>query len=87
MKLCCCNLKFNRKFYPFIFGLILSILSWSLRADLIIGILLGLLQATVFKNWNDFLQMKHYEFLNNVFCKIGLSSFKNWIQLNPSRLT
>lgn len=53
---------------------------------MIIGIILGLLQSTVFKNFGDLLQVGHYQTINNILTKIGLSSFKSWVPIRASHL-
>lgn len=60
MKLCCFNVQFNRRFYPLMFGIIITLYNWQIRADIVVGVVLGLLQATVFSRIGDWLQMKHY---------------------------
>ena len=63
MKLCFFNVKFNRKFYPIVFGLIISFLTWQIRLDLIVGLSLGLIQTTLLRNTKDLLQTNHYQFI------------------------
>lgn len=84
MKLCCFNIKFSRQFYPFIFGSILTLLSWSIRVDMVTGILLGLVQCTLLKNTKDLLQPNHYQSINSIVTKTCLSTFKNWTPLHPT---
>lgn len=85
MKLCCFNVKFNRKFYPLVFGLIISFLTWQVRLDLIVGLTLGLIQASLLRNTKDFLQSDHYQSIEALMQKLGLTSFRNWVRMNPSR--
>lgn len=85
MKLCCFNVKFNRKFYPLIFGLIISFLIWQVRLDLIVGLTFGLIQASLLRNTKDFLQSDHYQSIEALMQKLGLTSFRNWVRMNPSR--
>lgn len=63
MKLCCVNVKFNRRFYPIMFGLIITIINWEIRFDMLAGIVLGLLQSTILKNLKDLFQSSHYELI------------------------
>lgn len=84
MKLCCFNIKFSRKLFPFIFSLIISFIYWNVRVDLIAGLVLGLLQATLLKNTRNILKLEFYQFFDNIFCRIGLSKLSNWVPLIAS---
>jgi hypothetical protein len=86
MKLCCLNIKFSRVFYPVVFGLMISLWNWEIRADMTMGIILGLFQSTLLKNMKDFIQVAHYQTINNILTKIGLSSFKSWVPIRESYL-
>lgn len=52
---------------------------------MISGLILGLLQATLLKDFKDLMQSNHYQSIESIIEKIGLTGFKNWIRINPSR--
>lgn len=52
---------------------------------MIAGLILGLLQVTLLKDFKDLIQSNHYQSIETIIEKIGLTGFKNWIRMNPSR--
>ena len=52
---------------------------------MIAGLILGLIQATLLKDFKDLMQSNHYQSIESIIEKIGLTDFKNWIRMNPSR--
>lgn len=52
---------------------------------MLVGFILGLIQATLLKNTKDFIQSNHYQSIETFIEKLGLTSFRNWVRMNPSR--
>lgn len=65
--------------------MIISLITWQIRLDLIVGLILGLVQATLLRNIKDMIQSDKYQSIEAILEKIGFTSFKNWIRMNPSR--
>jgi hypothetical protein len=81
MKLCCFNIKFNRKYYFLILLGALCLWNWKIKYDLIVGIIFGLIQSTLMKNKKSCLQSRHYTYLEGLCNRIGLTNNNNWIRL------